>query len=48
MKIFDAYVCEKTVKGSWWLVKGPDRQGSCLVSWAYLDPHKKTSTLGWT
>lgn len=25
MKVFDAYVCEKEVKGTWWLVKGPDR-----------------------
>lgn len=48
MKIFDAYVCEKSVKGSWWLVKGPDRSGSCLISWAYLDPHKMRSSIGWT
>lgn len=48
MKVFDAYACEKRVKGSWWLVKGPDRMGNCLLSWSYLDPHKQRSSIGWT
>ncbi len=48
MKVFDAYVCEEKVKGSWWLVKGADRNGNCLLSWAYLDPHKMSSSIGWT
>jgi hypothetical protein len=48
MKLFDAYYCHKDVQSTLWLVKGPDFNGDCILSWAYVDPSKTTSALGWS
>lgn len=28
MKIADGYMCQHTVQGSWWLVKGPEQKSN--------------------
>jgi len=36
MKITDVYKCSTEIKGSWWLVAGPDQNNECLATWAFL------------
>jgi hypothetical protein len=36
MKLTDVYRCSQQKQGAWWLVRGADRFGECIVSWALL------------
>ena len=48
MKLFDFYKCNKEIQGTWYLMRGPDLRGNCLLSFNFMQPHKEKANLGWT
>ncbi len=45
MKIMDSYRCSPEPQGGWWLLEGPDKDNSCLLSWVLMDPSECTDYL---